>query len=125
MDEFRAISLMSWCASGIHPSLTPHVLPQRYCDFPGSEESVKQCAQRVLHENFAIADNMLEGREWLFDHFTIPDAYFFWCFRRAKQFEIDVSAYKNCNAHFARMLQRQSIKKVQDFEAEVMAAASS
>ena len=124
IDEFRAISLMSWFASGIHPSLTPHVLPQRYCDLPGSEENVKQCAQKVLHENFAIADNILEGREWMFDHFTIPDAYFFWCFRRAKQFEIDVSAYKNCNAHFERMLDRKSIIKVQAFETEVMAAAS-
>jgi glutathione S-transferase len=122
MDEFRAVSLMSWCASGIHPSLTPHVLPQRYCDLPGSEENVKQCAQKVLHENFTIANNMLEGREWFFDQFTIPDVYFYWCFRRAKQFEIDVSAYGNCNAHFDRVSERPSLIRVLAFETETLAA---
>lgn len=123
MDEFKAISLMAWCASGIHPFLTPNVMPQRYCDLPGSEESVKRCAHKMLHENFGIAEEMLEGREWFFDHFTIPDAYFFWCFRRARQFEIDVSAYRNCNAHFERVAERPSVRKLLAFEAEVLASA--
>lgn len=124
MDEFRAIALMSWCASGIHPTLTPNVLPQRYCDQPGTEESVKLCARRIMHENFAIAENMLDGREWFFDHFTIPDIYFFWCFRRAKQFDIDVSAYRSCNAHFDRISQRPSMVKLSAFEMETLAAIS-
>ncbi len=122
LDEFRAISLMSWCASGIHPTLTPNVRPQRYCDLPGSEEAVKACAQKAMHENFAIAENMLDGRDWFFDQFTIPDIYFFWCFRRAKQFAIDVTAYKSCNAHFNRTSERPSVTKLLAFEAEALAA---
>ena len=122
MDEFRAISLMSWCASGIHPTLTPNVLPQRYCDLPGSEEAVKQCAHKVMHENFAIAESLLGGREWFFDHFTIPDIYFFWCFRRAKHLEIDVSAYESCNAHFDRVAERPSVAKVLAFESQTLEA---
>lgn len=121
-DEFRAVSLMSWCASGIHPTLTPNVLPQRYCDLPGSEEAVRQCAQKIMHENFAIAEDLLDGREWFFDHFTIPDIYFFWCFRRAKQFDIDVSAYGNCNAHFDRMSERPSVTRLFAFERQALAA---
>src|SRR5664279_4909091 len=50
---YQAISLMAWCASGIHPFLTPNILPQRYCDLPGSEDSVRRCAQKSLHENYA------------------------------------------------------------------------
>ena len=120
-DEFKAISLMGWCASGIHPTLTPNVLPQRYCDLPDSEEAVKACAQRLMHENFAIAENLLDGRTWFFDHFTIPDIYFFWCFRRAKQFEIDLSAYPACNAHFDRVAERPSVSQLLKFEADVLA----
>ena len=123
-DEFRAIALMSWCASGIHPTLTPNVLPQRYCDLPGSEDNVKQCAHKVMLENFAIAENLLDGREWFFDHFTIPDIYFFWCFRRAKQFEIDLSAFPSCNAHFERVSQRPSLVKLLAFEKAALAAIS-
>jgi glutathione S-transferase len=115
-DEFKAISLMSWCASGIHPTLTPNVLPQRYCDMPGSEESVKQCAHKVMFENFAITESLLDGREWFFDHFTIPDIYFFWCFRRAKQFGLDVSDFPNCCAHFDRVSARPSVLELMEFE---------
>lgn len=121
MDEFRAISLMTWCASGIHPTLTPNVLPQKYCDLPGSEDNVKQCAHKVMHENFALSDDLLAGREWFFDHFTIPDIYFFWCFRRATQFELDVSKYQNCNDHFNRISGRDSVRSLVAFEAQTLA----
>jgi len=120
-DEFRAISLMSWCASGIHPTLTPNVMPQKYCDLPDSAENVKKCAHKVMHEAFEIADGLLDGREWFFDHFTIPDIYFFWCFRRAKQFQLDVSKYENCNAHFDRVAAKGSAQKLVEFEAKALA----
>src|SRR5579872_5566144 len=107
-EEIQAISLMAWCASGIHPTLTPNVLPHRYCDMPGSEDSVRRCAQKLLHENYRIAEQLLSGREWFFDHFTCPDVHFFWCFRRGILFNIDVSAYPSCMAHFERVKARPS-----------------
>lgn len=122
MQEIHAISLMAWCASGIHPALTPNFNPTRYCDLPGSEESVKRCAQKLLDENFRVADGLLAGREWFFDHFTAVDAHFFWCFRRATQFNLanlDVWAFKNCSAHFERMKQRASVRKLLAFESQV------
>ena len=122
-QEIKAISLMAWCASGIHPALTPNNSPQRYCDMPGSEDAVKRCAQKLLTEHFTVADKMLEGREWFFDHFTAVDAYFFWCFRRATQFKLDtmdLAKYKNCMAHFERMKARASVQKLFAFEAKVL-----
>ena len=121
MKEVKAISIMAWCASGIHPALTPNANPKRYCDLPGSEDNVKQCAQKLLVENFTIANEMLAGREWFFDHFTAADAYFFWCFRRAVMFKIDVTPYPNCVAHYERMQERPSVKKLLAYEAEVQA----
>ena len=121
MKEVKAMSIMAWCASGIHPALTPNANPKRYCDLPGSEDNVKQCAQKLLVENFTIANEMLAGREWFFDHFTAADAYFFWCFRRAVIFKIDVTPYPNCVAHYERMQERPSVKKLLAYEAEVQA----
>ena len=95
-QEIKAISLMAWCASGIHPALTPNALPKRFCDAPDSEESVKQCAQKLLAEHFGIADTLLAGREWFFDHYTAPDAYFFWTFLRALRFD-GISTFQNSN----------------------------
>ena len=122
-QEFKAISMMAWCASGIHCWLTPNFKPSNYCDMPGSEESVKRCSQKMLAEQFAIADGLLAGREWFFDHYTAVDAYFFWCWRRGLSFNfkyLDMTGFKNCSAHFERMKGRPSVQKLTAFEAQVL-----
>lgn len=118
----KALSLMAWCASTIHPHLTPNARPENYCDLPGSEESVKRVGNRMLFEDFGIAERLLSGREWFFDHFTAVDAYFFWCFRRALSFKLDVSAFTNCSAHFDRVGLRPSVHKVLAYEKQVQDA---
>lgn len=120
-EEIKAISLMAWCASGVHPHLTPNARPQNYCDMPGSEESVKRVANKLLFEDFALADKLLAGRDWFFPHFTAPDAYFFWCFHRAVSFKLDLAAFGNCLAHYERMKERPSVRKVIAYEKQVMA----
>jgi len=118
-DDIKAVSLMGWFGSTIHPHLTPNARPQNYCDLPHSEESVKRVANKLLHEDFTLADRLLAGREWFFNHFTAPDAYFFWCFRRAISFNVDVSAFTHCVAHFDRMKQRASVQKLMAYEKQV------
>ncbi len=120
--EIRAISLMAWFCSGIHPHLTPNARPENFCDLPGSEESVKRVGNKLLFEDFKLANELLAGREWFCEHFTAVDAYFFWCFRRAISFKLDLSAFAHCMAHFERVRQRPSVQKVQAYEKEVLAA---
>jgi glutathione S-transferase len=121
-EEIKAISLMGWFGSGIHPHLTPNARPQNYCDLPGSEESVKRVARKLLFEDLEIADERLAGREYFFQHFTACDAYFFWCIRRALSFKLDLSSFTNCMAHFDRLQQRASVQKVVAHEKQVMEA---
>jgi glutathione S-transferase len=83
---------------------------------------VKKLAAANLIQLFKIADDILAGREFFFDHFTAPDAHFFWCQRRARQFEIDLSGFKNCAAHFDRMTRRPSVEKLLTFEKSVQDA---
>jgi len=120
-DELKAISLMSWCASGIHPFLSRINSPERCCDLPDTAASVRRLAAEQMFEAFRVAEEMLAGRAYFFDHFTAPDAHFFWCFRRATQFELDLSAFPNCLAHFERMKGRASVQKVLAFEKDVQA----
>ena len=121
-DEIRAISLMAWFSSTVHPHLTPNARPENYCDLPGSEEAVKRAGNRLLFEDLKIADGRLAGRDWFFDDFTAVDAYFFWCFRRALSFRLDLSGFPACLAHFERMQLRPSVRKVVAYEKEVQAA---
>jgi glutathione S-transferase len=118
-QELQAISLMSWCSGGIHPFLARINSPPRVCDVAATEASVTRLAAANLAELFKIADDLLAGREYFFDHFTAPDAHFFWCQRRARQFELDFSGFRHCTAHFERMLQRPSVQKVLAFEKSV------
>jgi glutathione S-transferase len=119
IQELKAISLLAWCASGIHPFLSRINSPARVCDLPGAEESVRRLAAQQLFENYKIADDMLAGRDWFFDHFTAVDAHFFWCFRRGTQFNLDLSQLANCLGHFERMKRRASVRKVLAYEQEV------
>jgi glutathione S-transferase len=118
-DRFQAISLHSWCASGIHPYLSRINNPPKVCDTPGASESVVKFATEILFENFQIGDDLLAGREYFFDHFTAPDAHFFWCCRRAGQLGVDISRFRNVAGHFNRMLERPSVKKLLALEKEV------
>jgi glutathione S-transferase len=120
-QELQAISIMAWCASGMHPYLSRINSPAKVCDLPNAEPSVRRIATELLYENVKIADGMLKGRDWFFDHFTAPDAHFFWAFRRAMQLNVDVSGFANCVAHFERMKQRPSVQKVLAYEASVLA----
>jgi glutathione S-transferase len=119
MAELQAIAALSWCSSGIHPFLARINAPARVCDAPGADASVRRLAQAQILENFQIAEERLAGRDFFFDHFTAVDAHFFWCFRRASQFELPLSGFANCSAHFARMKERPSVRKLLAYEAEV------
>jgi len=119
-SEIKAISLMAWFSSTIHPHLTPNARPENYCDLPGSEEAVKRVGNKLLFQDLAIADGLLAGREFFFDHFTAVDAYFFWCFRRGLSFTLDLSRFGNCAAHFDCMQLRPSVQKVFAHEKQVL-----
>jgi glutathione S-transferase len=118
-QELEAFSIMAWCSSGIHPYCTRLNSPVKVSDAPGSDESVRRLATAPLEECFAIADDMLKGREWFFDHFTAADAHFYWCTRRTQQLGVDLSSCKNVMAHFEHMQARPSVQKLLAYEASV------
>lgn len=117
----KALAVMSWCASAIHPKLTQQARPERYCDMDGTSDSVRALGATAMLELFALADQQLAGREWFFDHFTCADAYFYWCFRRGAQFDPEALKFEHCVQHMARMDARASVKKLLAFEAQVQA----
>ena len=121
--ELEAVSLHGWCSSGIHPYLSRLNSPQKCCDLPDAEDSVRRLAQSELRDVFAIADARLAGRDFFFDHFTTVDAHFFWCFRRAMALDVDLSQpqFGNCMRHFEQMMERPSVRKLLDFEKCVQA----
>jgi glutathione S-transferase len=120
--EIKAVSIMAWCASGIHPHLSRINSPLKFCDTPGSEEGTKRMAALELDHVFEIANDLLSGREYFFDNkWCAADSHFMWCWRRATQFGLDFSKYKNCVAHYERMQKRPAVARALDYERQVQA----
>lgn len=119
-EHAQALSLLSWCSGGIHPYLSRINSPAKVCDIDGTADSVVAHASAALHENFALANELLDGRDYFMGDFTAPDAHFFWCTRRFTQFKQDLSAYTNVVAHFERMQTRPSVQKLLAFEKETI-----
>jgi glutathione S-transferase len=120
-QELKAISILSWCSSGIHPYLSRINSPSKVCDVAGAEQGVIQAAKSFLFENYKIAEDMLAGRKFFFDHFTAADAHFFWCLRRGAQLGAEAAEFPNCMAHFERIKKRPSVQKMFAYEKAVQA----
>jgi glutathione S-transferase len=120
-QELKAISILSWCSSNIHPYLSRLNAPSKVCDVAGAEQGVVQAAKHLLFENYKIADDMLAEREFFFDHFTAADAHFFWCLRRGAQLRAEATEFPNCMAHFERIKKRPSVQKLFEYEKAVQA----
>ena len=58
-QELQAVSLLAWCAAGIHPYLSRINSPSRVCDLPDASDSVRRLAIDPLLENYKIADTCL------------------------------------------------------------------
>jgi glutathione S-transferase len=122
-NSIKALSLMAWCASGLHPPLSRIFDPARFCNTPGSEENVRKLAIEEVIKNFRIVDGMLAGKEWMFDHWTAVDAYLFWVWRRFGIFKIEIPVFPDYAGHGERMIKRESVKRALAFEREVQVRA--
>ena len=91
----RAVWVMGWGAAAIHPVIRQQARPAVYCDLPDAADNVRALGSHSMFELFAIAETMLQGRDWFFENFTCADAYFYWCFRRGSMFKTDLSVFTN------------------------------
>jgi glutathione S-transferase len=110
--EVRALSLLAWASSTIHPTLGRFFGPQRLCDLPGSEESVLRLAREANAANFALVDKALAGKDYALGAFSVVDAYLFVFFRWAGFLKIDMTPFPNYAAHGARIGKRPAVQRV-------------
>lgn len=124
-DSFReaeALSLLAWCASGIHPVMTRLFRPQLFSDLPDSAENVRRLAVEANARNFALVDQMLQGRDYMLGSFSAVDGYLMVFWRWAALLKLDVSPYGNYAGLIARLLTRPAIQRVLAREQEAAAA---
>lgn len=117
----RALSLMAWCATGMHPLMLRMNMPQRVSDLPAAEESIRRIGRQEMAKHFAIADELLAGREWVFDRWTLVDTYLWWVWERGGAYGLDRTPFPRYAAHAARVEQRPSVQRALAYAAELEA----
>ena len=114
--EIDALATMSWFAAGFHPSITRLRYPLRFCDTPGSADRTRALAAAALHGCFELVERRLRDREWLYDAWSVVDAYLLWVWFRAAGSGMETSAFPLCAAHAQRCEQRPSVARALDRE---------
>ncbi len=114
----EAVSLLAWCASGMHPLIGRMRRPQGGCDVPQALPRIVAMAGDELAAQLAIADARLAGKPWLLgDTWCAADACLLWICPRASDVGIEISRWPRIDEHRIRMQIRPAVMRAMAREA--------
>jgi glutathione S-transferase len=112
MGEAKALSLIGFFATSVHPAHAHVGRPERYTVDTSAFPGIKDMGLKTFHAYLKQIDGMLAGREWLSDRYSVLDPYAFvfytWGIRR----ELPMAELKNYSAHKDRLLKRPAAARV-------------
>lgn len=114
--EREVLETMAWFASSFHPKITRLRFPMFSCNEPNAYQSIKDIAGSQLEEGFELVEERLEGRQWMFDEWSIVDVYLLWLWFRSTGSGMDGSRFPRCAEHARRCEARPTVAKVLDRE---------
>src|SRR5271167_2135986 len=110
--EAKALSLIGYFASSVHPAHAHVGRPERYTADASAFPGIKEAGLKTFHGYLKQIDGMLAGREWFSDQYSVLDPYalvfYTWGVRR----ELPMAELKNYTAHKDRMLKRPAAARV-------------
>lgn len=114
--EAKALSLVGFFASSVHPAHAHISRPERYASdkamFPNIQEQGKKTFLALLQQT----DGMLAGRQWFSDQYSALDAYGFTFYTWGVRRELPMAEMKHFTAFKDRMLQRPAVRRVVEDE---------
>jgi len=112
LKEARALSIVGFFASSVHPAHGHIGRPERYTEDKSAFPGLQAMGKKSFHEYLKQIDAMYAGREWLSDDYSVLDPYalvfYAWGIRR----ELPVAELKDYTALKDRMLRRAAVQRV-------------
>ncbi len=112
MGEAKALSLIGFFATSVHPAHAHVGRPERYTADQAAYPGIKDMGLKTFHGYLKQIDAMLAGREWFGNSYSVLDPYGFvfyvWGVRR----ELPMGELKNYTAFKDRMLKRPATGRV-------------
>lgn len=114
--EAKALSLIGFFASSVHPAHAHVGRPERYTADTSAYPGIKDMGLKTFHGYLEYVDRMLAGREWLANDYSVLDPYglvfYGWGVRR----QLPMAELKNYTAFKDRMLKRPAVGRVVEDE---------
>jgi glutathione S-transferase len=116
LGEAKALSLIGYFASSVHPAHAHVGRPERYTADQSALPGIKDMGLKTYQTYLKQVVGMLAGREWFGDQYSVLDPYGFvfytWGVRRG----LPMGDLKNYTAHKDRMLEREAVGRVVENE---------
>jgi len=110
--EAKALSIVGFLATSVHPAHAHVGRPERYASDPSAFATIKEVGLKSFHAYLRQIDGILTDREWFSDRYSVLDPYglvfYTWGLRR----ELPMSELKNYTAFKDRMLRRPAVGRV-------------
>jgi glutathione S-transferase len=107
--EVNALSLLSWCATGMHPLITRLRHPQKFCELVAAHNDIRRLGEQELSVQLQLADQRLASQPWIAAAaWTVVDAYIAWIWGRSLDAGINPRDYPHIHEHHARTMARPS-----------------
>ncbi len=114
--EAKALSLIGYFATSVHPAHAHVGRPERYTADQSAFPGIKDMGLKTFQAYLKQIDGMLAGREWFGDKYSVLDPYGFVFYTWGVRRDLPMSELKNYTAHKDRMLKRDAVKRVVENE---------
>jgi glutathione S-transferase len=114
--EAKALSLIGFFASSVHPAHAHVGRPERYTADQSAHPGIKEQGLKTFHGYLKQIDGMLEGREWFGDKYSVLDPYGFVFYTWGVRRELPMGELKNYTAFKDRMTKRPATQRVMEDE---------
>lgn len=110
-SEARVLETLDYVVGTIHgQGYTRIFTTSNYSDNEAEYEQIKRRGYEIVEKGLAIMNDLLSGKAYVIDRFSIADAALFYVEFWADKIKLDLPA--NCLAHYQRMLTRPAVRQV-------------
>ena len=116
LGEARALSVIGFFASSVHPAHAHISRPERYATDTSYFPNIQEQGKKTFHTHLQQIDAMLAGRQWLSEQYSVLDPYAFTFYAWGVRRELPMGELKSYTAFKDRMLLRPAVRRVVEDE---------
>jgi glutathione S-transferase len=116
-DEARALSLMAFFATAVHPAFSHYWAPQRFTGEQDGEPGIRARGLDAFFGHCREIDALLADRDWFLNQYSVVDCYGFVFYGWGLRASLPMHELRDYTAHRDRMSARSAVRRVMEREA--------